>query len=65
MNIPTGNKIEFKEKYSLRWRLMENDAAKVKYLLMLKERAFMQKDKEAAEALKELTALWLGEPYVA
>ena len=49
--------------YLERWPSLEGDMAKVKYLVMLKERAQTLRDQEAHKALLMLTQSWLQEPY--
>ena len=49
--------------YMGHWGLLKGDLAKMHYLVMLKERAQLQQDVQAHEALFILAERWLHEPY--
>lgn len=51
--------------YIVHWSGLHSDLTKIHYLLMLKERAQVQQDKEAKDALFRLTERWLTEPFEA
>ena len=50
-------------RYISRWGGLQSDFSKVHYLLMLKERAQVQQDTDAKEALFRLTEKWLTERF--
>ena len=50
--------------YRQHWLTLPNDEAKVRFLLMLKERVFLQHDPAAAAVLPDLASSWLQEPFV-
>lgn len=61
MREPTG--IEQHEDYRAQWLRLPNDESKSRYLLMLKERVFLQHDQAAAAVLPDLAAAWIREPF--
>lgn len=63
MTLPSGQKIDFKEEWLRYYSGLITDEAKVQFLLMLKERVFVNHDREAAEVLPGLAERWVKEQF--
>jgi len=59
MPIPQGNRVDLRKTYRDYWGTLDNDEAKLRYLLMLKERRDTRRDVAAAEVLRNLVSQWL------
>ena len=63
MPLPTGQNIDMRAEYRKHYDSIGNDRAKALYLCMLKERFYIQGDKEAGAVFPELAALWVNTPF--
>ena len=57
------NTLDMKDELRRYYGGLVTDEAKVAFLKMLKERVFIQGDKDAAAVLPDLVQKWLREPY--